>query len=380
MLAFMADWFNPEAEFNSIKQQITSIKTYQSGDLNDVSRRNIDEMSKKVLDKLGQWTDRINKCRGTERGSLVSTAYSTQLNLFNTGCLQTLVNELPFLNVEIKNALRKMFTSLLDVSDDRYNPTLQCPIDAATQPINNTTNFVNYTATYLAAQPGIHRALLESFVKSDCAQCCGWCLREYTRVPYLHHMLFVDESVVLLCLRNSVSESDFDVASESIATAEAFLLATGPQRETTKQWLTSNYEKFCLAWYKCLHTDANFVTQRNALALMVTVATDLQFFECFTRTHLADPQNLALYLSIIKDVPSTSLQESALHLVKIWFALPPAWHNGQVASLMQKNAKKVITFVESFQLERDTDLWFKQEKDDIIHTVQENYLLTTTPA
>ncbi|PVV03399.1 hypothetical protein BB560_002116 [Smittium megazygosporum] len=216
------------------------------------------------------------------------------------------------------------------------------------------------TVGYLTKRPSILKDLIRGYNHQESAMFCGSMLRESIKHESLLDIV-LDSSEFFLFF-NYVEIDNFDISSDAFANFRDALLRFKPR---VCRFLMDNYENF-FRHYEKLIVSTNYVIRRQSLKLLGEILLERKNFAVMTK-YISSADNLVLIMKALAD-KSKSIQYEAFHIFKIFVANP---NKAQPVYLILKNNKeKLVTFLEHFQVEKDTDEQFRDEKAFLVKEIK----------
>ncbi|KAJ1935671.1 conidiophore development protein hyma [Linderina macrospora] len=159
-----------------------------------------------------------------------------------------------------------------------------------------------------------------------------------------------------------VEGPNFDVASDAFAN---FREALTKFKTPATNFLNANYDAFFEKYTKLI-LSSNYVIRRQSLKLLGEILLDRRNFHTMTR-YINYSDNLKLIMNALAD-KSKSIQYEAFHIFKIFVANPNK--TPEVHSILRNNKDKLVGFLSKFQVDKDSDEQFKDEKAFLIREIQ----------
>jgi len=195
------------------------------------------------------------------------------------------------------------------------------------------------------------------------ASCSGEMLRECVAIDEeLAKIIIYDQR--FYALFEYVNLDAFDVASDAFRTFREVMLTHKP---LVARYLSENYGPFFEHYEKLLKTH-NYVTLRQSLKLLSELLLGKYNFELLQR-YIADEKNLKVMMNLLAHPDSNAIKYEAFHVFKCFVASPSK--SPGVAKMLHKNKDKLIDYLEKFQVERNEDEAFLDEKRYLIKQIRE---------
>uniref|UniRef100_A0A3P8NBR4 Calcium binding protein 39-like n=1 Tax=Astatotilapia calliptera TaxID=8154 RepID=A0A3P8NBR4_ASTCA len=248
--------------------------------------------------------------------------------LYNSGLLIALVENLQVIDFEGKKDVCQIFNNILRRQIGTRSPTVE----------------------YFCSHQEVLFILLKGYEMPQVALNCGIMLRECIRHEPLAKIVLHSEHFHNFF--NYVEMSTFDIASDAFATFKVtlFLLLLA---------VRSDYEKL-------LHSE-NYVTKRQSLKLLGELLLDRHNFTVMTR-YISRTENLKLMMNLLRD-KSANIQFEAFHVFKVFVANPNKTQ--PIIDILLKNQTKLIDFLSNFQKDRTDDEQFNDEKTYLIKQIRD---------
>uniref|UniRef100_A0A8C8FMY3 Uncharacterized protein n=1 Tax=Oncorhynchus tshawytscha TaxID=74940 RepID=A0A8C8FMY3_ONCTS len=239
--------------------------------------------------------------------------------LYNSGLLISLVENLQVIDFEGKKDVCQIFNNILRRQIGTRSPTVE----------------------YFCSHQEVLFVLQKGYETPGSALNCGIMLRECIRHEPLAKLVLHSEDFQHFF--NYVEMETFDIASDAFATFKIF----------------DQYEKL-------LHSD-NYVTKRQSLKLLGELLLDRHNFTVMTR-YISKPENLKLMMNLLRD-KSPNIQFEAFHVFKVFVANPNKTQ--PIIDILLKNQPKLIDFLSNFQKDRMDDEQFNDEKTYLIKQIRD---------
>uniref|UniRef100_A0A3Q2V492 Calcium binding protein 39-like n=1 Tax=Haplochromis burtoni TaxID=8153 RepID=A0A3Q2V492_HAPBU len=249
--------------------------------------------------------------------------------LYNSGLLIALVENLQVIDFEGKKDVCQIFNNILRRQIGTRSPTVE----------------------YFCSHQEVLFILLKGYEMPQVALNCGIMLRECIRHEPLAKIVLHSEHFHNFF--NYVEMSTFDIASDAFATFKVTLSSSfGCQ-------VFADYEKL-------LHSE-NYVTKRQSLKLLGELLLDRHNFTVMTR-YISRTENLKLMMNLLRD-KSANIQFEAFHVFKVFVANPNKTQ--PIIDILLKNQTKLIDFLSNFQKDRTDDEQFNDEKTYLIKQIRD---------
>uniref|UniRef100_A0A8C4RVW8 Calcium binding protein 39-like n=1 Tax=Erpetoichthys calabaricus TaxID=27687 RepID=A0A8C4RVW8_ERPCA len=282
--------------------------------------------------KADKASEEVSKCLvamkeilyGTnEKEPQTETVAQLAQELYNSGLLITLVDDLQVIDFEGKKDVCQIFNNILRRQIGTRSPTVE----------------------YICSHQQILFKLLKGYETPQVALNCGIMLRECIRHEPLAKIILHSEQ--FHDFFNYVEMSTFDIASDAFATFKV------------RPSVFSDYEKL-------LHSE-NYVTKRQSLKLLGELLLDRHNFTIMTK-YISKPENLKLMMNLLRD-KSPNIQFEAFHVFKVFVANPNKTQ--PIVDILLKNQSKLIEFLSNFQKDRTDDEQFNDEKTYLIKQIRD---------
>uniref|UniRef100_A0AAX7SXI3 Calcium binding protein 39-like n=1 Tax=Astatotilapia calliptera TaxID=8154 RepID=A0AAX7SXI3_ASTCA len=250
--------------------------------------------------------------------------------LYNSGLLIALVENLQVIDFEGKKDVCQIFNNILRRQIGTRSPTVE----------------------YFCSHQEVLFILLKGYEMPQVALNCGIMLRECIRHEPLAKIVLHSEHFHNFF--NYVEMSTFDIASDAFATFKIF-----PKSLKFDLRLLLHYEKL-------LHSE-NYVTKRQSLKLLGELLLDRHNFTVMTR-YISRTENLKLMMNLLRD-KSANIQFEAFHVFKVFVANPNKTQ--PIIDILLKNQTKLIDFLSNFQKDRTDDEQFNDEKTYLIKQIRD---------
>ncbi|XP_063068214.1 calcium-binding protein 39-like [Engraulis encrasicolus] len=259
--------------------------------------------------------------------------------LYNSGLLISLVENLQVIDFEGKKDVCQIFNNILRRQIGTRSPTVE----------------------YFCSHQEVLFILLKGYETPQVALNCGIMLRECIRhEPLAKVVLHSDHFRDFF---NYVEMSTFDIASDAFATFKDLLTR---HKVLVAEYLEQNYETVFGDYEKLLHSE-NYVTKRQSLKLLGELLLDRHNFTVMTR-YISKPENLKLMMNLLRD-KSPNIQFEAFHVFKVFVANPNKTQ--PIIDILLKNQTKLIDFLSNFQKDRTDDEQFNDEKTYLIKQIRD---------
>merc|ERR1719320_2262957 len=131
------------------------------------------------------------------------------------------------------------------------------------------------------------------------------------------------------------------------------------------KWLLENYDSF-FKKFNSLITSSNAVTRRQSLKLLGEILIENRInFEIMMK-YIQTRENLQLMMKCLKN-ESKAIQFEAFHIFKVFVVNPKKPYSIQL--ILWNNKKRLISYLESFQLERD-EQQFIEDRNLVIKNME----------
>ncbi|MGH0138059.1 UNVERIFIED_CONTAM: hypothetical protein FKN15_026036 [Acipenser sinensis] len=273
-----------------------------------------------------QASEEVSKCLvamkeilyGTnEKDPQTETVAQLAQELYNSGLLLSLVNDLQVIDFEGKKDVCQIFNNILRRQIGTRIPTVE----------------------YISS----HQQILFILLKGS---------------DFIH-----SEDCYLLAFFNYVEMSTFDIASDAFATFKDLLTR---HKVLVAEYLEQNYDAVFSDYEKLLHSE-NYVTKRQSLKLLGELLLDRHNFTIMTK-YISKPENLKLMMNLLRD-KSPNIQFEAFHVFKVFVANPNKTQ--PIVDILLKNQTKLIEFLSNFQKDRTDDEQFNDEKTYLIKQIRD---------
>uniref|UniRef100_A0A3Q2TTI5 Calcium binding protein 39-like n=1 Tax=Fundulus heteroclitus TaxID=8078 RepID=A0A3Q2TTI5_FUNHE len=238
--------------------------------------------------------------------------------LYNSGLLITLVENLQVIDFEGKKDVCQIFNNIL-----RRQIGTRCP-----------------TVEYFCSHQEVLFVLLRGYETPLVALNCGIMLRECIRHEPLAKIVL--QSTQFHSFFNYVEMSTFDIASDAFATFKDLLTR---HKVLVAEFLEQNY-------------DVVFENYEKLLPRLMFVMT----------RYISKSENLKLMMNLLRD-KSPNIQFEAFHVFKVFVANPNKTQ--PIADILLKNQTKLIDFLSNFQKDRSDDEQFNDEKTYLIKQIRD---------
>ncbi|KAL4656938.1 calcium-binding protein 39-like [Arapaima gigas] len=259
--------------------------------------------------------------------------------LYNSGLLISLVENLQVIDFEGKKDVCQIFNNILRRQIGTRSPTVE----------------------YFCSHQQVLFILLKGYETPQVALNCGIMLRECIRheplaKAVLHSEHFRD-------FFSYVEMSTFDIASDAFATFKDLLTR---HKVLVAEFLEQNYDTVFNDYEKLLRSE-NYVTKRQSLKLLGELLLDRHNFTVMTR-YISKTENLKLMMNLLRD-KSPNIQFEAFHVFKVFVANPNKTQ--PIVDILLKNQTKLIDFLSNFQKDRTDDEQFNDEKTYLIKQIRD---------
>ncbi|KAE8278276.1 Calcium-binding protein 39 MO25alpha Protein Mo25 [Larimichthys crocea] len=259
--------------------------------------------------------------------------------LYNSGLLMALVENLQVIDFEGKKDVCQIFNNILRRQIGTRSPTVE----------------------YFCSHQEVLFILLKGYETPQVALNCGIMLRECIRHEPLAKIVLHSEH--FNSFFNYVEMSTFDIASDAFATFKDLLTR---HKVLVAEFLEQNYDAVFADYEKLLHSE-NYVTKRQSLKLLGELLLDRHNFTVMTR-YISKPENLKLMMNLLRD-KSPNIQFEAFHVFKVFVANPNKTQ--PIIDILLKNQTKLIDFLSNFQKDRTDDEQFNDEKTYLIKQIRD---------
>lgn len=259
--------------------------------------------------------------------------------LYNSGLLIALVENLQVIDFEGKKDVCQIFNNILRRQIGTRSPTVE----------------------YFCSHQEVLFILLKGYEMPQVALNCGIMLRECIRHEPLAKIVLHSEHFHNFF--NYVEMSTFDIASDAFATFKDLLTR---HKVLVAEFLEQNYEAVFADYEKLLHSE-NYVTKRQSLKLLGELLLDRHNFTVMTR-YISRTENLKLMMNLLRD-KSANIQFEAFHVFKVFVANPNKTQ--PIVDILLKNQTKLIDFLSNFQKDRTDDEQFNDEKTYLIKQIRD---------
>jgi calcium binding protein 39 len=132
------------------------------------------------------------------------------------------------------------------------------------------------------------------------------------------------------------------------------------------EFLQGNYNRF-FGEYQNLLNSNNYVTKRQSLKLLGEILLDRYNYAVMTK-YISSPDNLKLMMTLL-NTKSRNIQFEVFHVFKVFVANPNK--PKPILDILLRNKQKLHNFLISFQLDRENDEQFNEEKWYLINQINE---------
>ncbi|KAM9396750.1 calcium-binding protein 39-like [Salvelinus alpinus] len=259
--------------------------------------------------------------------------------LYNSGLLISLVENLQVIDFEGKKDVCQIFNNILRRQIGTRSPTVE----------------------YFCSHQEVLFVLQKGYETPGSALNCGIMLRECIRHEPLAKLVLHSEH--FQDFFSYVEMETFDIASDAFATFKDLLTR---HKVLVAEYLEQNYDAIFDQYEKLLHSD-NYVTKRQSLKLLGELLLDRHNFTVMTR-YISKPENLKLMMNLLRD-KSPNIQFEAFHVFKVFVANPNKTQ--PIIDILLKNQPKLIDFLSNFQKDRMDDEQFNDEKTYLIKQIRD---------
>uniref|UniRef100_A0A3Q1GGQ6 Calcium binding protein 39-like n=1 Tax=Acanthochromis polyacanthus TaxID=80966 RepID=A0A3Q1GGQ6_9TELE len=249
--------------------------------------------------------------------------------LYNSGLLISLVENLQVIDFEGKKDVCQIFNNILRRQIGTRSPTVE----------------------YFCSHQEVLFILLKGYETPQVALNCGIMLRECIRHEPLAKVVLHSEH--FHSFFNYVEMSTFDIASDAFATFKDLLTR---HKVLVAEYLEQNYDA------QNIH-NVYFIS----LQLLGELLLDRHNFTVMTR-YISKPENLKLMMNLLRD-KSPNIQFEAFHVFKVFVANPNKTQ--PIIDILLKNQTKLIDFLSNFQKDRTDDEQFNDEKTYLIKQIRD---------
>ncbi|CAB1458599.1 unnamed protein product [Pleuronectes platessa] len=298
--------------------------------------------------KTDKASEEVNKCLVSMKEILcgindkephTETVAQLAQELYNSGLLISLVENLQVIDFERKKDVCQIFNNILRRQIGTRSPTVE----------------------YLCSHQEVLFTLLKGYDTAQVALNCGIMLRECIRHEPLAKIILHSED--FHSFFTYVEMSPFDIASDAFATFKDLLTR---HKVLVAEFLEQNYDAVFVNYEKLLLSE-NYVTKRQSLKLLGELLLDRKNFTVMTR-YISKPENLKLMMNLLRD-KSSNIQFEAFHVFKVFVANPNKTQ--PIIDILLKNQTKLIDFLSNFQKDRSDDELFNNEKTYIIKQIRD---------
>ncbi|KAK6325410.1 hypothetical protein J4Q44_G00047520 [Coregonus suidteri] len=259
--------------------------------------------------------------------------------LYNSGLLISLVENLQVIDFEGKKDVCQIFNNILRRQIGTRSPTVE----------------------YFSSHQEVLFVLQKGYETPGSALNCGIMLRECIRHEPLAKVVLHSEH--FQDFFNYVEMETFDIASDAFATFKDLLTR---HKVLVAEYLEQNYDAIFDQYEKLLHSE-NYVTKRQSLKLLGELLLDRHNFTVMTR-YISKPENLKLMMNLLRD-KSPNIQFEAFHVFKVFVANPNKTQ--PIIDILLKNQTKLIDFLSNFQKDRSDDEQFNDEKTYLVKQIRD---------
>jgi calcium binding protein 39 len=214
---------------------------------------------------------------------------------------------------------------------------------------------------YICTKSDILFTLIKGYEHHDIALNCGSMLRECARYEALAKIIMFSEDFYKFF--RFVEVSTFDIASDAFSTFKELLTR---HKALSAEFLQGNYNRF-FGEYQNLLNSNNYVTKRQSLKLLGEILLDRYNYAVMTK-YISSPENLKLMMTLL-NTKSRNIQFEVFHVFKVFVANPNK--PKPILDILLRNKQKLHNFLVSFQLDRENDEQFNEEKWYLINQINE---------
>uniref|UniRef100_A0A6Q2Y5P8 Calcium binding protein 39-like n=1 Tax=Esox lucius TaxID=8010 RepID=A0A6Q2Y5P8_ESOLU len=237
--------------------------------------------------------------------------------LYNSGLLISLVENLQVIDFEGKKDVCQIFNNILRRQIGTRSPTVE----------------------YFCSHQEVLFVLQKGYETPVSALNCGIMLRECIRHEPLAKVVLHSEH--FHDFFGYVEMETFDIASDAFATFKDLLTR---HKVLVAEYLEQNYD-----------------------SLLGELLLDRHNFTVMTR-YISKPENLKLMMNLLRD-KSPNIQFEAFHVFKVFVANPNKTQ--PIIDILLKNQTKLIDFLSNFQKDRTDDEQFNDEKTYLIKQIRD---------
>lgn len=327
-----------------VKRLLRSLKILE--DLKGTNNQDKKEQEAKIISKdLNRVMEILYGAEGHEPSGEDVSKLSTEI--YQNDLLLELIKHLDELEFESRKVASRIFKNLLIRQIGTRYPTVN----------------------HIAENPEIIFLLLDGYKNQtndvSIASCSGEMLRECMAInENLVKILLYDQKGRFYALFDYVNLDAFDIASDAFRTFRDVMLK---HKSLVARFLSENYSNFFSEYSKLLQT-RNYVTLRQSLKLLSELLLGRDNFEVLQK-YIADEQNLKVMMKLLAHPDSNAIKFEAFHVFKCFVASPSKSHG--VSKMLFKNKDKLIEYLENFQVERNEDEAFQDEKRYLIKQIRE---------
>lgn len=194
---------------------------------------------------------------------------------------------------------------------------------------------------------------------AEVALACGTMLREAAKHQIVTVALLKSPSLWLF-MTDYCLLKNFDVASDAFEVLKTLLTRHTALSAT---FIAENYDFFFECYNRLLHSE-NYVTCRESLRLLGELLLDRANYATMMR-YISSRDNLKILMLLLRS-KKMRIQIEAFHVFKIFVANPRK--PPEVARVLFNNRDKLVTYLRSFQNDKN-DEQFLEEKQLIIDTL-----------
>ncbi len=162
----------------------------------------------------------------------------------------------------------------------------------------------------------------------------------------------------------------FENATDAFSTLHDLLTT---HKKLAGEFFANNLPRF-ISQINSLVGSGNYVTKRQSIKLLAHLMLQRSNYILMTN-YVDSPENLKLIMILLGD-RSKNIQYEAFHVFKVFVANPKKYK--PVADILIKNRDKLLTFLTNFNPERRDDAVFNEERQYLIHQIQELPRLTVS--
>lgn len=333
----------PPAPSELVKRILRSLKVLEEVQHKNDDRK--DQEAKTISKDLNRVMDILYGAEGHEPSGEDVSKLATEI--YQNNLLLELIKNLRLLEFESRKVASRIFKNLLIRQIGTRYPTVN----------------------HIAENPEIVLLLLDGYKNEtndvSIASCSGEMLRECMAInENLVKILLYDEGGSFYNLFDYVNLDAFDIASDAFRTFRDVLLK---HKSLVAKFLIENYDKFFEKYGELLDTQ-NYVTLRQSLKLIAELLLVRDNFLVLQK-YISDEKNLKVMMKLLAHPESNAIKFEAFHVFKCFVASPSKSHG--VSKMLYKNSSKLIEYLENFQMERNEDEAFQDEKRYLIKQIRE---------